>query len=63
MGDEKSDVLHGTLALMVLKTLDTMGPLHGWGIARRTSRRAAIRSHSIRGRSIPRSFGSSRKAG
>lgn len=32
---EKTDVLHGTLALMVLKTLATMGPLHGWGIARR----------------------------
>ncbi len=26
---------HGTLALMVLKTLATLGPLHGWGIARR----------------------------
>jgi PadR family transcriptional regulator, regulatory protein PadR len=30
-----SDVWQGTLALMVLKTLDTMGPLHGFGIARR----------------------------
>ena len=35
MGDEKSDVLHGSLALMVLRTLDTLGPQHGWGIARR----------------------------
>jgi PadR family transcriptional regulator len=34
MGD-KADVWQGTLALMVLKTLDTMGPLHGYGIARR----------------------------
>jgi len=34
MGD-KSDVLQGTLDLMVLKTLETMGPLHGYGIARR----------------------------
>ena len=34
MGD-KTDVWQGTLALMVLKTLDTMGPLHGYGIARR----------------------------
>lgn len=34
MGD-KSDVRQGTLALMVLKTLETMGPLHGYGIARR----------------------------
>ena len=34
MGD-KEDVWQGTLALMVLKTLETMGPLHGYGIARR----------------------------
>lgn len=32
---EKKDVWQGTLALMVLKTLQTMGPLHGYGIARR----------------------------
>jgi PadR family transcriptional regulator PadR len=32
---EKSEVWQGTLALMVLKTLETMGPLHGYGIARR----------------------------
>jgi PadR family transcriptional regulator PadR len=32
---EKADVWQGTLALMVLKTLDTMGPLHGYGVARR----------------------------
>jgi transcriptional regulator len=32
---EKSDVPQGTLALMVLKTLDVLGPLHGYGIARR----------------------------
>ena len=31
----KTDVWQGTLALMVLKTLQTMGPLHGYGIARR----------------------------
>src|SRR5689334_1568742 len=38
MGDktgDKKDVWQGTLALMVLKTLQTMGPLHGYGIARR----------------------------
>jgi len=34
MGD-KSDVWQGTLALMILKTLETLGPLHGYGIARR----------------------------
>jgi PadR family transcriptional regulator, regulatory protein PadR len=32
---DKPDVLQGTLALMVLKTLDALGPQHGWGIARR----------------------------
>ena len=35
MGSDKSDVLQGTLDLMVLKTLESMGPLHGYGIARR----------------------------
>jgi PadR family transcriptional regulator PadR len=32
---QKKDVQQGTLALMVLKTLDVVGPLHGYGIARR----------------------------
>jgi PadR family transcriptional regulator PadR len=35
MGEQKSDVLQGTLDLMVLKTLESMGTLHGYGIARR----------------------------
>ncbi len=35
MAGEKTEVLQGTLDLMVLKTLDTMGPMHGFGIARR----------------------------
>jgi len=35
MGTEKTDVWQGTLALMVLKTLETLGPLHGYGVARR----------------------------
>jgi PadR family transcriptional regulator len=35
MGTEKAEVLQGTLDLMVLKTLETMGPMHGFGIARR----------------------------
>ena len=34
MGD-KTDVWQGTLALMILKTLETMGPQHGYGLARR----------------------------
>ena len=35
MSQSKSDILQGTLDLLVLKTLDTMGPIHGWGIAKR----------------------------
>ena len=35
MGTEKAEVLQGTLDLMILKTLETMGPMHGFGIARR----------------------------
>lgn len=35
MSENKSDVLQGTLDLMVLKTLESMGTLHGYGIARR----------------------------
>ena len=35
MADEKSEILQGTLDLMVLQTLETMGPMHGYGIARR----------------------------
>ena len=34
MGD-KADIWQGTLALMVLKTIEMMGPMHGYGIARR----------------------------
>jgi PadR family transcriptional regulator, regulatory protein PadR len=35
MTSSKADVLPGTLDLLVLKTLDTMGPMHGFGIAQR----------------------------
>jgi PadR family transcriptional regulator len=35
MSRAKTEVMQGTLDLMVLKTLDTMGPMHGFGIARR----------------------------
>lgn len=35
MSRTKSDVLQGTLDLMVLKTLETLGPVHGFGIAQR----------------------------
>ena len=37
----KADVWQGTLALMVLKTLQTLGPLHGYGIARRIEQTSA----------------------
>lgn len=35
MGAKKSEVLQGTLDMMILKTLHALGPLHGFGIARR----------------------------
>lgn len=35
MQEARSEILPGTLDLLVLKTLDTMGPMHGFGIARR----------------------------
>ncbi len=35
MTPDRSDVLHGSLGLMVLKTLEALGPLHGYRIARR----------------------------
>jgi PadR family transcriptional regulator PadR len=35
VAENKSEILQGTLDLMVLKTLDAMGPLHGYGVARR----------------------------
>ena len=35
MAESKADVLQGTLDLLILKTLHTLGPTHGWGIARR----------------------------
>jgi PadR family transcriptional regulator, regulatory protein PadR len=40
MADPQSEVQYGTLDLMVLKTLDSMGPLHGYGIARRIEQAA-----------------------
>jgi transcriptional regulator len=35
MRQSKAEILQGTLDLMVLKTLDVMGPMHGYGLARR----------------------------
>jgi transcriptional regulator len=35
MTTKRIDILQGTLDLLVLKTLDVLGPMHGWGIGRR----------------------------
>lgn len=35
MSKDKPDVLQGTLNLLVLKTIEDLGPIHGWGIAKR----------------------------
>ena len=40
---EKTGVQQGTLALMILKTLETLGPLHGYGIARRIEQTSGSR--------------------
>lgn len=40
MPDAKLDLMQGTLDLMVLQTLDTMGPQHGYGLARRIEQRS-----------------------
>jgi transcriptional regulator len=40
MSKQKSDVPYGTLDLFILRTLDTMGPLHGYNIARRIEQAA-----------------------
>ena len=40
MAEPQSEIQYGTLDLMVLKTLDSMGPLHGYGIARRIEQAA-----------------------
>ena len=44
MGEARADVLQGTLDLMVLKTLESMGPLHGYAIARRIEQVSGNRS-------------------
>jgi transcriptional regulator len=35
VGKDKAELLQGTLDLLVLKTVETLGPIHGWGIAKR----------------------------
>ena len=48
-----AEVPHGTLALMVLKTLAVMGPLHGYGIARRIEQTAEGALHLNQGTIYP----------
>ena len=48
MESPKADVLPGTLVLLVLRTLDALGPLHGYGIARRIEQISATSSSSTR---------------
>ena len=55
MAGDKSEIIRGTLDLMVLNTLDTMGPQHGYGIARRIEQVSEMRCRSIRARSTRRS--------
>jgi len=51
---EKTDVWQGTLALMVLKTFEALGPPHGYGIARRIEQISENKLRSITGRFIRR---------
>jgi hypothetical protein len=50
MGESKLDVLPGTLDLMILKTLQSMGPLHGYRIARRIEQVSGSALSLTRGR-------------
>ena len=59
----KKELLSGTLDLLVLKTLDTMGPLHGYGIARRIEQMSANVMRLSQGSIYPPSSVSSSAAG
>jgi len=50
---DRTDVLQGTLALMVLKTLSTLGPQHGYGIARRIEQMSGDALHLNQGTLYP----------
>ena len=63
MDEDKSDVLQGTLDLMVLKTLESMGPLHGYGIARRIEQVSNDTLSLNQGRSILPFFACSSERG
>lgn len=53
MRDSKTDVPQGTLDLLVLRTLETMGPMHGWGIARRIEQVSEDALHMNQGTLYP----------
>lgn len=53
MPDQKTDVPQGTLDLLVLKTLAAIGPLHGWGIARRIEQVSKNALHMNQGTLYP----------
>ena len=54
MSKDKAELPYGTLDLLILKTLDTMGPLHGYSIARRIEQMLRAICVSARARSTPR---------
>jgi PadR family transcriptional regulator PadR len=49
----KEDILRGTLDMLVLKTLDTLGPMHGYGIARRIEQGSGDLLHMNQGTLYP----------
>ena len=53
MSDQKNDIPYGTLDLLVLKTLDAMGPMHGFGLARRIEQVAENLVHLNQGSIYP----------
>jgi len=53
MDQNKNNLLPGTLSLMILKTLETLGPLHGYGIARRIEQISADRFQLNQGTMYP----------
>jgi DNA-binding PadR family transcriptional regulator len=53
MDQNKNNLLPGTLNLMILKTLETLGPLHGFGIARRIEQISADRFQLNQGTMYP----------
>lgn len=50
---KRIDILQGTLDLLVLRTLDALGPLHGWGIARRLEQTSDHRLYLNQGTIYP----------